>query len=145
MNQEILYDDYRAENGVQLPHKIELHRGARCYSIDVTRAAVNEPVGERVFDFPRKSQVQLPDLKALFKQIDANQQAVDKIKENYAGTKVEEETGLRRQRQTEKARRPRIHFLLPRRHRSLDAGENQWPAPQRGSPEKRKRSRPEAD
>jgi hypothetical protein len=92
VNQEIFYDDYRAENGVQLPHKIELHRGANVYSIDVTRAAVNEPVGERVFDFPRKSQVQLPDLKALFKQIDANQQAVDKIKENYAGTKVEEET-----------------------------------------------------
>ena len=92
VNQEIFYDDYRAENGVQLPHKIELQRGADGYSINVTRAAVNEPVGERVFDFPRKSQVQLPDLKALFQQIDANQQAVDKIKENYAGTKVEEET-----------------------------------------------------
>src|ERR1700729_256766 len=92
-NQEILYDDYRAENGVQLPHKIELHRGTAIYSIDVTHAAVNEPVGERVFDFPRKSQVQLPDLKALFKQIDSNQQALDKIKENYAGTKIEEETG----------------------------------------------------
>jgi hypothetical protein len=92
VNQEILYDDYRPETGVQLPHKIELHRGGEAYSIAVTRAAVNDPVGERVFDFPRKSQVQLPDLKALFKQIDANQQAVDKIKENYAGTKVEEET-----------------------------------------------------
>ena len=92
VNQEILYDDYRPENGVQLPHKIELHRGPALYSIDVTRAAINEPVGERVFDFPRKSQVQLPDLKALFKQIDANQQALDKIKENYAGTKIEEET-----------------------------------------------------
>ena len=92
VNEEIFYDDYRAENGVQLPHKIELRRGADRYSISVTRAAVNEPVGERVFDFPRKSQVQLPDLKALFQQIDANQQAVDKIKENYAGTKVEEET-----------------------------------------------------
>ena len=92
VNQEILYDDYRPENGVQLPHKIELHRGTASYSIDITRAALNEPVGERVFDFPRKSQVQLPDLKALFKQIDANQQALDKIKENYAGTKIEEET-----------------------------------------------------
>jgi hypothetical protein len=92
MNQEILYDDYRAENGVQLPHKIELHRGTALYSIDVTRAAVNEPIGERVFDFPRKSQVQLPDLKALFKQIDDNQKALDKIKENYAGRKIEEET-----------------------------------------------------
>jgi len=29
-----------------------------------------EPVGERVFDFPIKSQVKLPDLKALFKEID---------------------------------------------------------------------------
>jgi len=92
VNQEILYDDYRAENGVQLPHKIELRRGGEIYSVAITRAAVNEPVGERVFDFPRKSQVQLPDLKALFRQIDANQQALDKIKENYAGTKVEEET-----------------------------------------------------
>jgi hypothetical protein len=92
INQEILYDDYHPENGVQLPHRIELHRGADTYAIDVTRAAVNEPIGERVFDFPRKSQVELPDLKALFKQIDANQQALDKIKENYAGTKVEEET-----------------------------------------------------
>src|SRR6204780_1455974 len=92
VNQEILYDGYRAENGVQLPHKIELHRGAEIYSIAVTRAAVNEPVGERVFDFPRKSQVQLPDLKALFRQIDANQRPLDKIKENYAGNKVEEET-----------------------------------------------------
>jgi hypothetical protein len=92
INQEILYDDYRPENGVQLPHKIELHRDTHVFSIDVTRAAVNDPVGERVFDFPRKSQVELPDLKALFKQIDANQQALDKIKENYAGTKVEEET-----------------------------------------------------
>ena len=91
-NQEILYDDYRAENGVQLPHKIELHRGTAIYAIDVTHAAVNEPVGERVFDFPRKSQVQLPDLKALFKQIDSNQQVLDKIKENYAGTKIEDET-----------------------------------------------------
>jgi hypothetical protein len=91
-NREILYDDYRAENGVQLPHQIELHRGADIYAIEITRAAVNEPVGERVFDFPRKAQVQLPDLKALFKQIDANQQALDKLKENYAGTKVEEET-----------------------------------------------------
>jgi hypothetical protein len=92
IKQEVLYDDYRPENSVQLPHKIELHRGAAIYSIDVTRAAVNEPVGERVFDFPRKSQVQLPDLKALFKQIDDNQKALDKIKENYAGTKIEEET-----------------------------------------------------
>ena len=92
VNEEILYDDYRTVDRVMMPYKIELHRGSDVYTIDVTRAAINGTVGERVFDFPIKSQVKLPDLKALFKEIDANQKAIDKLKENYAGTRVEEET-----------------------------------------------------
>jgi hypothetical protein len=92
VEEEILYDDYRAIDGVKLPHKIELHRGSDKYEINVTRAAINGTVGERVFDFPIKSQVKLPDLKALFKEIDENQKDIDKIKENYAGSQSEEET-----------------------------------------------------
>src|SRR6267378_632355 len=92
VEEEILYDDYRPVDGVKLPYRIELHRGSDKYYIDVTRAVINGTVGERVFDFPKKSQVQLPDLKALFKEIDENQKAIDKIKENYAGTRSEEET-----------------------------------------------------
>jgi hypothetical protein len=92
IEEQILYDDYRTLDGVKLPYKIELHRGNEIYDITVTRAVVNGTVGERVFDFPKKSQVQLPDLKALFKEIDENQKAIDKIKENYAGTRNEEET-----------------------------------------------------
>lgn len=92
LDEEILYDDYRPVDGVKLPYKIELHRGPDVYSINITRAAINETVGERTFDFPIKSQVKLPDLKALFKEIDENQKVADKIRENYAGTRVEEET-----------------------------------------------------
>src|SRR5229473_2676900 len=92
VEEEILYGDYRAVDGVKLPHKIELHRGNDKYNIEVSRAAINGTVGERVFDFPIKSQVKLPDLKALFKEIDDNQKALDKIKENYAGSQSEEET-----------------------------------------------------
>jgi hypothetical protein len=92
LDQEILYDDYRTVDGVKLPYKIELHRGPDTYSINITRATINETVGERTFDFPIKSQVKLPDLKALFKEIDENQKAADKIRENYAGTRVEEQT-----------------------------------------------------
>jgi len=92
VEEEILYDDYRTVDGVKIAHKIELHRGSNKYGIDVTRAAINGTVGERVFDFPMKSQVKLPDLKALFKEIDDNQKAIDKLKENYAGTRTEEET-----------------------------------------------------
>src|SRR5713101_936621 len=92
VEEEILYGDYRSVEGVKLPYKIELHRGAETYGIDITRAAINQTIGERVFDFPKKSQVQLPDLKALFLEIDKNQKAIAKIKENYAGTQTEEET-----------------------------------------------------
>jgi hypothetical protein len=92
VNEEVFYDDYRAVDGIKLPYKIELHRGSDVYAVMITRAAINATVGERVFDFPMKSQVKLPDLKALFKEIDDNQKAIDKLKENYAGTRVEEET-----------------------------------------------------
>jgi outer membrane lipoprotein-sorting protein len=89
---EMDYDDYRRVAGLKVPYKMELHRGNEAYTVNVTRAAVNETVGERVFDFPIKSQVKLPDLKKLFDQVDANQKEIDKVKENYAGTRMEEET-----------------------------------------------------
>jgi hypothetical protein len=89
---DIFYDDYREVNGVKVPYRIDLTRGTESYSVSVTRVGVNETIGERVFDFPIKSQVKLPDLKKLFEQLDANQKQIDKIKENYAGTRLEEET-----------------------------------------------------
>src|SRR6266478_9740166 len=92
VEEEILYDDYRTVDGVKLPYKIELHRGSDKYDIEVSRTVINGTIGERVFDFPIKSQVKLPDLKALFKEIDDNQKAIDKLKENYAGSESEEET-----------------------------------------------------
>jgi hypothetical protein len=89
---EIYYDDYRVTNGIKVPYKVEIHRGAEAYVVNVTRAGTNETIGERVFDFPIQSQVKLPDLKKLFEEIDANQKEIDKIKENYSATQVEEET-----------------------------------------------------
>jgi hypothetical protein len=90
--QEVDYDDYHTVSGLKVPYKIELHRGPETYPIQITQAHVNETIGERVFDFPKKSQVQLPDLKTLFEQIDKNQKEIDKIRENYAGNRSEEET-----------------------------------------------------
>jgi hypothetical protein len=92
VEETIAYGDYRTVDGVKLPYQIELQRGDDTYQIAVTRAEVNGVIGERVFDFPKKSQVQLPDLKELFKKIHENQKAIHKIRENYAGTRTEEET-----------------------------------------------------
>lgn len=89
---EILYSDYRPEGGIQFPHRIDLRLGSASYRIGITRATLNAPVAEHVFDFPRKAQTRLPDLKVLFTEIDKNQKAIDKLKENYAGSRTEEET-----------------------------------------------------
>src|ERR1051326_6148799 len=90
--QETIYDDYRPENGIPIAHKLELHRANQTYNIVINRVSMNQTIGERVFDFPRKSQVQLPDLKKLFAEIDANQKVTDKLKENYTGRRATEET-----------------------------------------------------
>ncbi len=110
--QEIFYSDYRPENGVTLPHAMEMHRGPAQYQITLSHAITNAPVGERVFDFPRKSQVQLPDLKALFGEIDQNQKAIDKLKENYAGTRVEDETEFESDGRVKKRERKEFTFFF---------------------------------
>ena len=109
--QEIYYGDYRTVNGIKVPYKIELHRGAATYDISVSRATLNEAIGERVFDFPKKAQVQLPDLKLLFEEIDSNQKAIDKIKENYAGTRDEEQTEYDKSGQVTKKERSEYTFF----------------------------------
>ena len=111
-SQETFYSDYRPENGITLPHAMELHRGPTQYQITLSRAITNAPVGERVFDFPRKSQVQLPDLKALFEEIDQNQKAIDKLKENYAGTRVEDETEFENDGRVKKHERKEFTFFF---------------------------------
>jgi hypothetical protein len=88
---DIFYSGYSAESGVQIPHRLEIHRGAETFAVTITSAEVNGVIGERVFDLPLSSQVKLPDLKALFKEIDEHQKAIDKLQQQYAGTEVEEE------------------------------------------------------
>jgi hypothetical protein len=92
VQQDITYDDYRAESGIAVPHKLELRRGDTVYRILIDRVAINQAIGERIFDFPRKSQVQLPDLKKLFAEIEANQKTLENLRENYTGRQSSEET-----------------------------------------------------
>lgn len=100
--QEIMYDDYRPESGIQFAHKLRLRRGRESFLVEISQVVLNPVIGERVFDFPKKSQVQLPDLKKLFEEIDANQKAIDKIRENYSGRRSEEETEMDKNGKTAK-------------------------------------------
>lgn len=111
IDEENFYDDYHLESGIQVPHRIEVHRDTASYDVTVTRAVINGKIGERVFDFPIKAQVQLPDLKALFKEIDQNQKAIDKVKENYTGTRSEEETEFDKNGKVSKQERKEYTFF----------------------------------
>ena len=88
---EFVYSSYSRESGVQVPRHLSIRRGDDSFDVTISSAEVNGPIGERIFDVPIRSQVKLPDMKALFKEIDANQKAIDELRHRYAGTKVEED------------------------------------------------------
>jgi hypothetical protein len=85
------YDDYRPEDGIEVPRKIELRRGDGDYQITVTRVQINSPVNDAVFDFPRADARPLPDIAQLLRDIQKNQKAVDEIVRQYTCHLVEEE------------------------------------------------------
>jgi len=88
--EEILYDDYRPENAISIAHKTRTApRRNEIYNIVVNQISVNQSIGERVFDFPIKSQVRLPDLKQLFKEIDANQKVGGQNKGELHGSALQ--------------------------------------------------------
>lgn len=86
------YGDYRPADGIEIARKMQVRYGQENYELVVDEVRVNGVIGERVFDFPKKSQVPLPDLQRLFAELDANQKSIDKLKENYTGRRSVEET-----------------------------------------------------
>ena len=48
---EIYYDDWRTANGIKIPYKMEIHRGAEVYAVSVTRAVTDETIGEESSTF----------------------------------------------------------------------------------------------
>jgi glyoxylase-like metal-dependent hydrolase (beta-lactamase superfamily II) len=50
---QYLFDDYKAVDGVQLPHKITIRKNGKDYStVQYTSAAVNDPAAQKEFDIP---------------------------------------------------------------------------------------------
>ena len=89
--EEIDYFDYKPVSGILEPNRIELHRGGHVYQITVTRAEINAPVQDSIFDFPRAEDRPLPDVAKLLLDIDKNQKTVDEILKKYTCHLTEEE------------------------------------------------------
>lgn len=84
--EEIFYGDYRPVDGVLEPFHIVIRRGATIWDARVTIAKHNSEVEPAAFQFPSRSSTPLPDLPALLKEVEANQQNVEKLRENYTYT-----------------------------------------------------------
>ncbi len=81
--EEIFFRDYRSENGVLEPHRLTLRRGGDTFEIVLVNITHNASPADAVFDFPRRAQASLPDIPALMKELEKNQEAVEKIRQNY--------------------------------------------------------------
>lgn len=101
------YDDYRTVDGINEPFSITEISGGEKYVVKIDRIAHNQTIAKSVFDFPQVSNEPLPDITALLKQVEANEDKVDEILENYTytETQIKRETGadgIPREREIEK-------------------------------------------
>jgi hypothetical protein len=83
------YSDYRSVDGVQEPFTVNLTIGNENYVVKLDRIIHNRQIANDVFDFPRVSDAPLPDIAALLKEVEANEDKVDKILENYTYTETQ--------------------------------------------------------
>jgi len=77
------YADYRKVDGVNEPFSIKQTVGADVFEIKLDQITHDAPVETAAFDFPKTSGEPLPDISALLKSLQANEDKVDEILENY--------------------------------------------------------------
>ncbi len=80
------YSDYRLVDGINEPFAINAKIGEENYSIKLDEVAHNRQIAKENFDFPKISGEPLPDILTLLQQLQANEDRIDDILENYSYT-----------------------------------------------------------
>ncbi|MEP6924185.1 MAG: hypothetical protein ABI954_06955 [Pyrinomonadaceae bacterium] len=83
------YSNYRNVDGVREPFTVALTIENQQYAVKLDQIIHNRQIENAVFDFPRLSDAPLPDITALLKQVEANEEKVDEILENYTYTETQ--------------------------------------------------------
>ncbi len=78
------YSDYRRINDVMQPFYIKMTIDGEAYEIKLDDVKINEMIAKAVFDFPNTSTGPLPDITSLLKQLQENEDKVDKILDTYS-------------------------------------------------------------
>jgi len=82
------YADHRTINGVMEPYAITAVIGGEKYQIKIDEITHNPALTPAIFDFPKASDQPLPDIAGLLKEVDANEDAIDKLLEKYTYTET---------------------------------------------------------
>ncbi|MBC7899771.1 MAG: hypothetical protein H7070_06920 [Saprospiraceae bacterium] len=78
------YGDYRRIGGVMQAFQIKLTSGTEAYDIKLDDIKVNGSTARSEFDFPKTSTEPLPEITTLLKQLQENEDRVDKILDTYS-------------------------------------------------------------
>jgi hypothetical protein len=85
------YSDYRTVDGVAEPYQIEHDEPGKTWTITLAHVLHNPAVNDTVFGFPTASNRPLPDIADLLKAVEKNQQALEKLVEQYTCDKTQTE------------------------------------------------------
>ncbi len=80
------YSDYRPVNKIREPFSIKITEGENAYEIKLDRIIHNPNIDRANFDFPKISGEPLPDIPTLLQELQANEDKVETILENYSYT-----------------------------------------------------------
>ncbi len=80
------YSAYRPVKGIQEPFTIKAKIGEEVYEIKLDQIEHNLQITDSGFDFPKISGEPLPDIPALLQKLQANEDKVEAILENYSYT-----------------------------------------------------------
>lgn len=80
------YGDYRSVNKIREPFSIKITEDENVYEIKLDRITHNSNIARADFDFPTISGEPLPDIPALLRELQANEDKVETILENYSYT-----------------------------------------------------------
>jgi hypothetical protein len=81
------YGDYRPITGVKVPFRIKANFGGdQLYEIVFDQIEHNPKITVKTFDFPNRSGEPLPDIPALLRDVQANEEKVEEILDDYSYT-----------------------------------------------------------
>ncbi|CAA9418352.1 MAG: hypothetical protein AVDCRST_MAG74-3073 [uncultured Pyrinomonadaceae bacterium] len=80
------FSNFRQVNGVQEPFLITKRIGEEVYEIKLDQIAYNVSISKEDFDFPKVSGEPLPDIPSLLKELQANEDRIEAILEDYSFT-----------------------------------------------------------